>query len=84
MAELKPFPFEHFNMNAPEFKFEDSIFKMQQKIYAECVDMKETAILEAIIRAAKEAGVTELFLFDKQFVVDALTVAIEKWRDENG
>ena len=84
MAELKPYPFEHFNMNAPEMKFEDSVFKMQQKIYAECVDMKDTAILDAIIRMAKEAGVTELFLLDKQFVADALAVAIEKWRADNG
>jgi hypothetical protein len=84
MAELKPYPFEHFNMNEPEMKFEYGIFKMQQKIYAECVDMKDTAILEAIIRMAKEAGVTELFLLDKQFVTDALEVAIEKWRVENG
>ena len=84
MAELKPYPFEHFNMNAPELQFEDGIFKMKQKIYAECVDMKEEAILAAIIRAAEKAGVTELFLLDKQFVTDALEVAIEKWRLENG
>lgn len=84
MAELKPYPFEHFNMNAPKIKFEDCIFKIQQKIYAECMDMKDQAILEAVIRMAKEAGVTELFLLDKQFVADALAVAIEKWRVENG
>lgn len=84
MAELKPYPFEHFNMNVPEMKFEDGFFEMRHKIYAECVDMQETAIYEAIIRAAKESGVTELFLLDKQFVADALKVAIEKWRAENG
>lgn len=84
MAELKPYPLKHFNLNAPEIKFEDNIFKIQQKIYVECADMKEQALLDAIIRAAREAGITELFLLDKQFVTDALAVAIEKWRVDNG
>lgn len=32
MTELKPIPFEHFNMNAPEMKFEDSIFMGVERI----------------------------------------------------
>ena len=86
MTEVKPYPFEHFNLNAPEMQFDikDRTFKVQEKIYAECVDMEEKAILEAIIRTAKEVGITELFLLDKQFVADALAVAIEKWKVENG
>jgi hypothetical protein len=84
MAELKHFPVKHFSMNAPQLVFEDSIFKVRQKYYAECVDMQESAIVEAVIRLAREAGVTELYLLDKRFVADALTVAIEKWRAENG
>lgn len=82
MADLKHYPFEHFNMNAPQMKFENGLFKVQKKFYAECVDMKDQAILGAVIRAAGEAGVTELYLLDKQFVMNALEAALEKWRGE--
>ena len=71
-------------MNAPEMKFENGVLSMRHKIYAECVDMKDEAILGAIVRAAQEAGVTEMFLLDKQFVLDALAVAIEAWHRKEG
>ena len=83
MAELKSYPFEHFNLNEPKILLE-ATFKLQQKYCAECVDMKERAIVEAVIRLAKEAGVTELFLLDRQFVLDALTDALRKWGENNG
>lgn len=83
MDELKPYPMMNFKLNDPEMKFGDGILSMQHKLYAECIDMKETAIIDAIVRTAKDAGVTELFLMDRQFVLDALTDALKRLGAEN-
>lgn len=80
MNELKPYPMMNYKLNDAEMQLKDGIFSMQEKIYAECMDMRETVILNAVADAARHAGITELFLLDKQFVLDALTDALEKWR----
>ncbi len=83
MADLKPYPFEHFNLNSPQINEVDGVYKISEKIYAECVDLADEAIFRAVIRAAKESGVTQIYLLDKQFVVTALSDALEKWRKDN-
>ena len=48
--EVKKFPyhFEKFNMNAPEMKFIDGSFKIEEKIVAKCVEMADEAIVKAV------------------------------------
>lgn len=84
MPDLKPYPMEHFSMNPPEIKFEDGTFSFKNRIYAEVVDMKEDAIVHAVISDAMECGVTDLYLLDKNFVINALTTAIEAWNRRAG
>lgn len=43
-----------------------------RKIMAACVDNTEEAIMEACIACAEKEGVTDLYLIDRQFVIDAL------------
>lgn len=74
-----PYPFEKFNMNAPEMKFIDGSFKIEEKIVAQCVEMADEAIVKAVIDCAKENGITQLYLLDKNFVVTALQDAIKKY-----
>ena len=45
---------------------------------AECVNMQEDAIVSAVICAARDEGITDLYLLDKKLVIDALVTAIEK------
>ena len=66
----------HVCPSEPEFDF--STFTITQRICAEAVETENTAIVEACIRAAKEAGVTDLYLLDKQFVVEAIKEKIER------
>ena len=59
-----------------------------RRICAEVLDMQETAIVQACIKAAKEAGIHDLYLMDKQFVIDALLAAIKgkthaRWQDHH-
>ena len=77
--ELKPcpYPFEHVRLNTPDINFEGGVFSFREKIMAECVNMQENAIVSAVIRAARDEGVTDLYLLDKKFVIDALITAIE-------
>ena len=49
-----------------------------QNISAVVADMTDTAIFQAIIQTAKEAGITDLYLMDKQFVSDALKEKLER------
>ena len=79
--EVKKFPYtlEKFNMNAPEIKFVDGSLKIEEKIVAQCVEMADEAIVKAVIDCAKENGITQLYLLDKDFVVTALQDAIKKY-----
>ena len=64
---------------ADNFDLVEELGKYITKIHAEVVDRTDTVIVEAIINAAKDAGVTDLYLIDKTFVVDAI---LEKCRRE--
>ena len=84
MSDGKPYPIEHFSMNPHEIKFEDGTLSFEKMIYAEVIDRKEDAIVNAVIRSAMECGVTDLYLLDKNFVINALTTAIEAWNRRAG
>lgn len=47
-------------------------YKIREDIAAQIVDMTDKVILEAIIEFAKSAGITDLYLLDKEFVKTAL------------
>ena len=84
MAEPKFFPMQHIKLTAPEISFDSGIFSVSEKIYADCIDMKENAVFDAVVRCAKDFGFTEAFLLDREFVLAALTDAAKKWRADNG
>lgn len=59
--------------------FEDTpLYKMTEKLMVQAVDRREQAITDEVIRVAKEAGVTELYLLDKQFIVEAIREKMER------
>lgn len=49
-----------------------------KRIEAAAIDMDDQAILEEVIRVAREAGIDTLYLMDKQFVLDALREKLER------
>jgi len=49
-----------------------------KNIMAQVEDLSDQAIYNAIIKAAQEAGVTDLYLMDKTFVLDALREKLER------
>lgn len=69
-------PLQHFIIpkqhKFPEF--DDQI----KRIEAAAIDMTDNLIFQAIIQAAKEAGVTDLYLIDKKFAADAIREKLER------
>lgn len=49
-----------------------------KRIMAQVADLSDQAIYNAIKKAAQEAGVTDLYLMDKKFVLDALREKLER------
>lgn len=56
----------------------DGGLTITEKICAKIVDAHENAIIEAIFEAAKRDGITELFLIDRQFLLDAIKNEFER------
>lgn len=74
--QLYPFVDEKdFNLNY--------IHTATAKMVAQVVDTQERMLVEAVVRAAEEEGVRDLYILDKKFVFDALREKMEReglWR----
>ena len=50
---------------------------------AEVYDMADNAIRDAIVDAAQKAGITELYLLDKTFILEAIREKLAKMEEVN-
>lgn len=73
MGTHRLYPFEDLNDYSGDY-----IAMVRNKMLAEVVDTQDRVILEAVIRAAEEAGFTDLYILDKKFVMDALREKMER------
>lgn len=81
MAKIILPPMCHYEFEQPQTLFAAETFPSGAVIAAKVADMTDHAIWCAIIDAAREEGVTDLYLLDKQFVIDALREKIERMED---
>lgn len=70
---------QHFQLKPPEID-DDNPMRITHRIYADVVDMTNNAIVDACVKAARQAGINDVYLLDKQFVLDALREKIERMR----
>lgn len=56
--------------------------EIHRQFMIELVDMADRCVVNAIIDAAREAGVTHLYLIDKKFVVDAIQEKLERMKED--
>ncbi len=68
-------PLQHFIIPQHEFPELDDHVK---RIQAAAIDMTDNLIVQAITQAAKEDGVTDLYLIDKKFAADAIREKLER------
>ena len=82
----KPATFcKHFKINdifnQPAVSRDDASYTITQKIVATCQDLTDKAIVAACIECAKAEGVTDLYLLDRRFVLDALKEKMEREKE---
>ena len=53
-------------------------FSVTQKFAARVIEMHDEAIYNAVVEAAREAGINQLYLLDKKFVLEALREKAER------
>ena len=77
---MSEFKLQHFILEKTNGLAEqtESIF---MRICAQAIDMADDAIVQTCIEVAREAGITDLYLLDKEFVANALKRALrhEQW-----
>lgn len=71
----------HYHLREPEIDFK--LNTITQRIYTEVVDMFDDSIVQACVRTAKEAGLTDLVLLDKRFVLEALIEKMEREKEDH-
>lgn len=69
----------HFRLNGIEYCPENELV-FPARIYADVVDMTNNLIVDACVKAARLAGINDLYLLDRNFVLDALREKIERTR----
>lgn len=57
-------------LNDPTIDLDE--MSMKFKFSAKVLDMCEETIVAAVVDAAKEAGITHLYLLDRNFILDAI------------
>lgn len=65
----------YFNLKETSFDMDECT--IIRNISAQIVDMRDDAIVEACVDFAKQAGIHDLILLDKKFVLDALREKIQ-------
>ena len=74
---------KHYTLSLPisAHNIINDMYEVEVRISAKVLDMAEDAIVQAVIEEARSAGITDLYLMDKKFVLDAL---VEKMKRERG
>lgn len=82
------YPMHQFNFppKPADIKFMDDAIDIDENIRLEIVrnvevklvDMMDRLIMDEILRTANEEGITDLFVMDKKFVLDAIREKMER------
>jgi predicted transcriptional regulator len=56
----------------------DNMMEIRYKIHAEVLNAIDQEIVSTIVKAAREAGVTDLILIDKEFILSAIQHEMER------
>lgn len=76
---IMPDYYPMYQFNFPhEIKFEDPGFIARRNISVQVANMLDNEIMTAIVNLARENGITDLFVLDKKFVLDALKEKLER------
>ena len=71
------YPMHQFNF-PPEMSVEDPGFIVRRNISVQFANMLDNEFMTEIVNLARENGITDLFVLDKKFVLDALKEKMER------
>lgn len=71
------YPMYQFNF-PPEMSVEDPGFIVRRNISVQFANMLDNELMTGIVNLARENGITDLFVLDKKFVLDALKEKLER------
>ena len=72
---------QHFHLKDVELD-PDKELMFPARLYADVIDMTNNLIVDACVKAARQAGINDLFLLDRNFVLAALREKVERMRGE--
>lgn len=61
-----------------DIDFTSPVESITFKIMAEVTDLKDKAMVDAIIKTCESEGVSELYLLDKKFILEAINEKLER------
>lgn len=73
----------HYVLNMPLHSHDiiNQTYNIEAKIAAKIVDLAEEAVVQAVLDEARAAGITDLYLMDKKFVIEALKEKFKRERE---
>jgi len=80
---MKNEPFKHIHFDILRSPLEEQPFKHElAKIAAQVTDMTDRTITEAITEAAIQEGLTDLYLIDRRFILEAIEEKVKREKNE--
>lgn len=87
-------PIQHIALPLKNIKYTPSLkpidfdsiagtYEITRKIAAQMIEKIDDEITRCIIDTAKEEGITDLYLIDKNFVISAIREKIEREKEKN-
>lgn len=67
-----------FPENVPDFNAENPMVTLSRKLMAETADRTDKTMVEAILHMCWLEGITDLWLIDKKFILEAITEKLER------
>lgn len=61
---------------------EEVTYELHNEFLVKCVDLLDKEIVNAIVDTARENGVTEVYLIDKEFILRAIKNELERMKEE--
>lgn len=77
-------PLVFYPLNPPTQELDPSgLCLVTERLFAQVVDAKDRVIVNAVVEAARDAGISELYLIDRDFVISAITEKLERMKEES-
>ena len=61
---------------------EETTYELHNKFLVRCVDLLDKQIVNAIVNTARENGITDVYLIDKEFILRAIKNELKRMKEK--